>query len=54
MTNQKGNPNTSVLKEQLNTISRILVWDDQHQGDLFEYVYSYIDISVRSKCYRLF
>jgi hypothetical protein len=35
--NQKGNPNIVTFKEQLNLISRILVWDDQNNRDLFEY-----------------
>ena len=48
--NQKLNPNTQTLKDQLASISRILVWDDQHNTDLFEYFPPHLVSSARSKC----
>ena len=32
----KNNLSSSMLKDNLANITRILVWDDQHQTDLFE------------------
>jgi len=36
MANHKENPDPSTFKEQINNISRIIIWDDQQQSDLFE------------------
>ena len=36
MVNQKENPNPAIFKEQINSISRILIMDDKQGGDFFE------------------
>jgi hypothetical protein len=36
MANQKENPDPGSFKEQINSISRILIMDDQQGGDFFE------------------
>ena len=38
LTNTRNNPVAGIIKEQLSLISRMIVWDDQNQSDIFEYV----------------